>query len=227
MTTTNQSGTVTQFLNARLLRVAALDNDPYTTETLRDYCDVVDDAIDRKGYGHSLFRQSPDLLRTSKAVVFSIKENNHISAALHMAPDPSGDFTWINGVVKGENQSGAVMRELMAISMVTYALDMPTANVFRACYRQFPNGFRDQFGKTRAVNKGSAKLFLDFNFESVGTEEVSVEGDYQDTHLFDFCEPDSTSFRVNVVQSQDDTLNVAREYLKVISSSLGRGDRYV
>lgn len=223
MVTLNQNDrTLSRFLNARLHRVAAQDNDPYSTTLVADYCDLVDKVIDKNGYGHSLFRISPEELRTSKADIFIFKEADELCAALHMASDPDRKFTWINGVVKADGQSGALIRELMAVSMLAHDSISMVKVPYRACYRQFHQGFRDQFGKLRIQNKGSAKLFSDFAFKPIGVEKVEVKGSFQDRHLFEYCDPHTASFRVNKVQSSGRTIHMARDYMRFISQTIGR-----
>ena len=222
MTTPNQNeGTVHRFLEARLHRAAAHSNDSYDAKIVRDYCDLVDDVIDRQGYGHSLFRVSPDLLKSSSAEIYTFKDESGVYAALHMAPDPSDEFTWINGVVKAKGQSGAAIRELMAKSMLDYSAANPDGMSYRACYRKFPDGFKDQFGKIRSMNEGSAKLFEDFAFSIVDEEMVDVQGSFQDRHLFKHCEPNTSSFWVNIVESDLATHYVAQEYLRILPSMVG------
>jgi len=223
MTTPNQNEkTVHRFLEARLLRAAAQSNDPYNTKIVRDYCSLVDDVIDRQGYGHSLFRVSPELLISSRAEIFIFRDDRGLYAALHMAPDPSNQFTWINGVVKAEDQSGAAIRELMAKSMIAYSSTYPNHSPYRACYRKFPQGFKDQFGKHRDMNMGSSKLFDDFAFQTIGYEKVDVQGDFQDVHLYNHCEPSTSSFFVKIVESGSASLHVAQEYLNLLSSTVGK-----
>lgn len=219
--TTSITNDTTRLLNARLLRVAALDNDAYSTGLISQYCDLVDETIDVLGYGHSLFRVSPYELRASKAIIFLFKDGKKITSGLHMASDPDERFTWINGVVKGNCQSSAEVRELLASSIVAYN-NMSLKNIpFRACYRIFPTGFMDQFGKPQKQNKGSAKLFLDFDFSPVGVDKVEIQGSYQDIHLVDSCDHGSNSFRVTKVESSSFTVHMAREYLNLIRRDEG------
>lgn len=222
-TPNHEDRTVTEFLSARLHRVAAYDNDPYSSTIVEDYCNLVDHVIFDRGFGHSLFRVGPEELRATKSEVFMIREDHKILAAMHMARDYSGRFVWINGVVKADGQSGAMIRELMAASILEYRARPYEKVPFRACYRKFPVDFRDQFGKTRTKNDGSAKLFKDFMFKEIGTETVKVSGDFQDAHLTDFCNPNSNTFDVYKVESIRRTVHMAREYLRLLSQNMGRG----
>lgn len=221
-TPNHQDRTVTEFLNARLHRVVARADDPYSAAVVEDYCNMVDHVIFDQGYGHSLFRVSPNELRVTEAEVFTLREDGQILAALHMARDRSERFVWINGVVKAEGQSGGLIRELMAASILEYDARQEKKLPYRACYRKFPEGFRDQFGKLRTKNDGSAKLFADFMFKEIGTETVKITGEFQDAHLGEFCNPDAPFFDVHKVESVRGTVHTAREYVRILSKNLGR-----
>lgn len=224
MTTPNHlERTVKDFLNARLHRVSADDDDPYSASIVEEYCGLVDHVIFNRGYGHSLFRVNPEVLRSSDALIYVIRSHGKIQAGLHISRHKSGEFAWINGVVKADGQPSSLVRDLMAFSMLDYDR-LPFERVpFRACYRKFPAGFRDQFGKVRTVNDGSAKLFRIFLFDVIGTENVDVDGNFQDAHLIDFCNPGTASFDVFIVESVRRSVHMSQEYLIRATQRSGHG----
>ena len=92
---------------------------------------------------------------------------------------------------------------------------------FRACYRKFHVGFRDQFGKLRTKNDGSDRLFMSYAYKGVGTETVEVSGEFSDAHLIEFCNPGTSSFDVHIVESTRHSIHMSREYLRTAGQRIG------
>lgn len=215
MTIAHQSvGSVAAFLKYRGMEVHS-SNDAYSSGAVRTYCAFVDEAIDERGYGASLFRVNSEILSASGALVHLIRAENTgaIRAALHTAPDPNAPFTWLNGLVKAEGESSRIVHELVARTLLRVAAKHGDQMRVRACYRIFPEGYRDRDGRSPRENDGSRRLFEYFEFGLHDIETIRIEGNFQDAHLLRNSEPDGQTIRTKVVESSALSLETARQII--------------
>lgn len=225
MTTSDQAhGAVAEFLRHRAVRARDSARTALGQETMRAYCELLDLAIDSAGFDHSLFRSTPSHLYASDAVVYFLRRScsTEMACALHTAPDPSGSFIWINGVVKRPGTPPESVRELMAIAIEGETKKAMRAVTLKACVRVFPQGFRDKRGRAISINEASLKLFREFGFQRSHVETVRIEGALQDRHLARTAEHCGKTFRTAILESTSSTSLIAKELVKLFSVRKGR-----
>lgn len=187
------------------------------------YCKMVDETIFDRKYGPSLFRISPEILVNTESKIFSQTINGETVCALHITPDVTKKFDWLNGLVKKPNAPSGTVRQLIARTF-NYIQDSkgPNASVM-ACFRIFPKDFIDPTGRKRLLNEASMRLFVDtFDMDIVGIETVEIKKNFQDRHLVESAEESGFHFKTMKVVTTKETFEISRWFVNNTPIFVGR-----